>query len=56
MTNFSLAVFRFPVTLFVKLKQKKIKNWQFEISNNELNKNLSAMSVAVSYELDKKVK
>ncbi|MEN6317060.1 MAG: hypothetical protein ABFD25_22735 [Clostridiaceae bacterium] len=54
--NFTVAVYRFPITIFQKLKQKKIANWQFEVSNNELNKNLSIMSVVIGYELDKKMK
>lgn len=56
LANFSLAVYRFPRTIPEKLKQRKIINWQFEISNNELNKNLSIMSVVIAYTLDKKVK
>jgi hypothetical protein len=54
--NFSVAVYRFPKTFFEKLKQKKVSSWQFEVSNNELNKNLSLMSVVVAYTLDKRIK
>lgn len=55
-SEFSWAVYRFPLITKFKPKQKKISHWQIQISNNELNKNLSIMGLTVKYTLDTKVK
>jgi hypothetical protein len=54
--NFTVAVYRFPVTFRKKIKMKKITHWQVKISNNELNKNLSIMNVIIKYTLDRRKK
>ncbi len=56
LANFSVAVYRFPITVKRKPKLKKIRNVQFKIANNELNRNLSIMSMVISFEPEQKVK
>jgi len=56
LAEFTLAIYRFPIEFKKKPKQKKIKHWQIEMSNNEVDKNLSIMGLVVRYTLDAKVK
>lgn len=55
-SEFSWKVYRFPISVRRKPKLKKIINFQIMFSNNELNKNLSIMSLVIPYTLEGKVK
>jgi len=55
-SNFTWAVYRYARTIYKKVKQKNIVFWQVELSNNELNENLSILELVVKYILSKRVK
>lgn len=54
--KFTWKVYRFPPTIKKKIKMKKIVYFQLELTNNIANENLSIISLALEYELTKKVK
>lgn len=54
-SEFTWKVFLFQVTKHIKLKHRTV-NFQFMFSNNELNKNLSIMSVTLRYSKDQLVR
>lgn len=55
-SSFTWAVQRYAPTIHKKIKLKKIRYFQIEISNNEYNENLSILSLVIKYSLTKKVK
>lgn len=54
--DFTWAVYRFPKVFTEKVKQKNIIHWQIELVNDELNKNLSIMSLEVLFTPERRVK
>jgi hypothetical protein len=55
-TTWAWRVFRFQISKHIKIMSKNTVNFQVTISNNELNKNLSLMSLTLSYTADRKVR
>jgi hypothetical protein len=55
-TTWSWKVFRFQISKHIKVMSKNTVNFQVTVSNNELNKNLSLMSLTLSYTADRKVR
>jgi hypothetical protein len=55
-SEFTWDKYRFPVTITRKPKLKKIINFQVMLSNNEINKNLSIISLIILYELEQKTR
>jgi hypothetical protein len=55
-SEFMWKVFRFQITNKIKSKHRKTINFQTMLSNNELNKNLSIMSITLLYTKDQLVK
>ncbi|MDD4566152.1 MAG: hypothetical protein PHE79_11845 [Eubacteriales bacterium] len=49
-------VFRFQISKHIKVMAKNTVNFQVTVSNNQLNKNLSLMSLTLSYTADRKVR
>jgi hypothetical protein len=50
--DYTYAVYTFAVTIMKEPKLNKIIRFQIEFSNNELNNNLSLMSLVIKYSLD----
>jgi hypothetical protein len=53
---FSWSVRNVPPTFKLKRKYKDVVYWQFEISNNEINQDLSIMDLEIYYSKTKKVR
>jgi hypothetical protein len=49
-------VFRFQISKHIKVMSKNTVNFQVTVANNQLNKNLSLMSLTLSYTADRKVR
>jgi hypothetical protein len=55
-TTWMWKVFRFQISKHIKIMSKNTVNFLVTVSNNELNKNLSLMSLPLSYTADRKVR
>jgi hypothetical protein len=54
--SLSWTVYRLTISKHIKSKHRKTINYQVKVSNNELNKNLSIMSLIIKYTKDQLVK
>lgn len=53
---FTWNIYRYAPTIKRKPKLKKVQYFQIEISNNELNENMSILSLVIRYNVNRKIK